>query len=60
MEYKLLSEIEKIESKAEFCDTIHEFYSCLDEIVDYNRALSLETPISVKKKAATQGLQKSK
>lgn len=53
MEYKLLSEIEKIESKAEFCDTTHEFYSCLDEIVDYNKTISLETPISGKKKAVT-------
>lgn len=39
MELKLISEIEKLESIAnnDHHDTTHEFYNCLDNIVDYKK-----------------------
>lgn len=48
VQYKLKSEIEKLESQIESCEVTHEFYSCLDGIVDYNKAITLDFATSSK------------
>jgi len=46
IEYKLMSEIEKLEqinASVNF-DTNHQFYSCLDDIVDYTKSINCDRP----------------